>query len=140
MTPLQLARAYSVFANGGYLITPHFVDGGIDWLSSKYRKKVDIKPSTLETIRRGLKKVVDSGTGRDLKWNLPTLPPVAGKTGTAEDSTGGSDHAWFACFVPYESSEIVVVAFAQNTPGGGSVHALPMAQQILKVWHNQSLE
>ncbi len=140
VTPLQLARAYSVFANGGYLITPHFVDGGIDWLSSKYRKKVDIKPSTLETIRRGLKKVVDSGTGRNLKWNLPTLPPAAGKTGTAEDSTGGSDHAWFACFAPYESSEIVVVAFAQNTPGGGSVHALPMAQQILKVWHDQSLE
>ena len=99
-----------------------------------------MKPSTLETIRRGLKKVVDSGTGRTLKWNLPTLPPVAGKTGTAEDSTGGSDHSWFACFAPYESSEIVVVAFAQNTPGGGSVHALPMAQQILKVWHNQSLE
>ncbi len=140
VTPLQLARAYAVFANGGYLITPHFVDSDINWLSSKYKKKVDIKPSTLNTIRRGLKKVVDSGTGRNLKWNLPTLPPVAGKTGTAEDSTGGADHAWFACFAPYEASEIVVVAFAQNTPGGGSVHALPMAQQVLKVWHDQALE
>ncbi len=137
VTPLQLARAYAVFANGGYLITPHLVDGGINWLSSKYKTKVNIKPTTLETIRRGLKKVVDSGTGRNLTLNLPTLPPVAGKTGTAEDSTGGADHAWFACFAPYESSEIVIVAFAQNTPGGGSVHALPMAQEILKVWHNQ---
>ncbi|MFL0779620.1 MAG: penicillin-binding transpeptidase domain-containing protein, partial [Prochlorococcus sp.] len=59
----------------------------------------------------------------------------AGKTGTAEDSTGGPDHAWFACFAPYEAAEIVVVAFAQNTPGGGSVHALPMARQVLQVWN-----
>ncbi|WP_342665992.1 MULTISPECIES: penicillin-binding protein 2 [unclassified Prochlorococcus] len=137
VTPLQLARAYAVFANGGYLITPHFVDGDIDWMSSRYRTKVDIKASTLETIREGLRRVVDSGTGRNLTWNLPTLPPAAGKTGTAEDSTGGQDHAWFACFAPFESSEIVIVAFAQNTPGGGSVHALPMAQKILQKWHEK---
>ncbi|WP_269622104.1 penicillin-binding protein 2 [Prochlorococcus marinus] len=135
VTPLQLARAYAVFANGGYLITPHLVDGDIDWMSSKYRQKVDIDPITLSTIRQGLKKVVESGTGRDLAWDLPTLPPTAGKTGTAEDSSGGTDHAWFACFAPYQAGEIVVVAFAENTPGGGSVHALPMAKEILKAWH-----
>ena len=134
VTPLQLARAYSVFANGGYLITPHFFDGDVNWLSSKYEKKVDIKASTLKTIRSGLRKVVQSGTGMSLNNQFPDLPPAAGKTGTAEDSSGGSDHAWFACFAPYESSEIVIVAFAQNTPGGGSVHALPMARKLLKIW------
>ncbi len=137
VTPLQLARAYAVFANGGYLITPHLVDGGIDWYSSKYRQKVDIKPRTLQTIREGLLKVVEAGTARSLKWNAPDLPPVAGKTGTAEDSSGGKDHAWFVCFAPYESTEIVIVAFAQNTPGGGSTHALPMAQEILQIWHQR---
>ena len=69
----------------------------------------------------------------------PNLPPVAGKTGTAEDSTGGSDHAWFVCFAPYESSEIVSVAFAQNTPGGGSVHAVPMALQVLEAWNQNRM-
>ncbi|MDP6833644.1 MAG: penicillin-binding protein 2, partial [Prochlorococcaceae cyanobacterium ETNP1_MAG_9] len=127
VTPLQLARAYAVFANGGYLVTPHLANLDIDWTSPKYRKKVKLQSSTLETIRRGLRKVVQSGTAASLNLRMPTLPPVAGKTGTAEDSTGGSDHAWFVCFAPYETSEIVVVAFAQNTPGGGSVHALPMA-------------
>ena len=133
ITPLQLARAYAVFANGGFLVTPHLADGAIDWTSSLRRIKVDIKPSTLATIRRGLRKVVQDGTGSGL--NLPNFPQVAGKTGTAEDSTGGSDHAWFACFAPYQSAEIVVVAFAQNTPGGGSVHALPMARQVLQAWN-----
>jgi len=132
ITPLQLARAYAVFANGGYLITPHLVDQGLDWTDPPRRTKVDIKPSTLATIARGLRKVVSNGTGAGM--NVPNLPPVAGKTGTAEDSTGGPDHAWFACFTPYPNGQIVVVAFAQNTPGGGSVHALPMARKVLEVW------
>jgi len=97
---------------------------------------VDIKPSTLATINRGLRKVVQEGTGYAMN-QAAELPPVAGKTGTAEDSTGGPDHAWFACFAPYPNGEIVVVAFAQNTPGGGSVHALPMARQVLQVWAQQ---
>jgi penicillin-binding protein 2 len=140
VTPLQLARAYAVFANGGYLVTPHLANLDIDWTSPKYRKKVKLQSSTLETIRRGLRKVVQSGTAASLNLRMPTLPPVAGKTGTAEDSTGGSDHAWFVCFAPYETSEIVVVAFAQNTPGGGSVHALPMALKVLEVWNQNRMK
>lgn len=136
VTPLQLARAYAVFANGGYLITPHLVDRGLDWLVPPRRTKVEIKPSTLATIRRGLRKVVQEGTGYRMN-EAKELPPVAGKTGTAEDSTGGSDHSWFACYAPYPNGEIVVVAFAQNTPGGGSVHALPMARKVLQVWAQQ---
>jgi penicillin-binding protein 2 len=132
ITPLQLARAYSVFANGGYLVTPHLADQGLDWTSPERRTKVEIKPSTLQTIRAGLRKVVADGTGYGL--NDPALPPSAGKTGTAEDSTGGPDHAWFACFAPYDQPEIVVAAFAENTPGGGSVHALPMAKKVLLAW------
>ena len=98
-----------------------------------------MQSSTLETLRRGLRKVVESGTASTLNIRSPNLPPVAGKTGTAEDSTGGSDHAWFVCFAPYEASEIVVVAFAQNTPGGGSVHALPMALKVLEAWNKNRL-
>ncbi len=135
VTPLQLARAYAVFANGGYLITPHLVDGNKNWRSAKYLKKVDIQETTLETIRRGLRKVVTSGTGMAVNQDIPSLLSVAGKTGTAEDSSGGTDHAWFACFAPFDAGEIVIVAFAQNTPGGGSVHALPMARKMLQVWN-----
>ncbi len=132
ITPLQLARSYAVFANGGWLVTPHLAAGEVAWTSPQYKTKVDIKPSTLQTIREGLRKVVASGTGAGL--NGPGIPPGAGKTGTAEDSTGGPDHAWFGCYAPYPNGKIVVVAFAQNTPGGGSVHALPMAKAVLAVW------
>ena len=134
ITPLQLARAYAVFANGGWLVTPHLASGGVDWMSPEKRRRVDLKPSTLQTIREGLRKVVSSGTGLGL--NGSGIPPAAGKTGTAEDSTGGPDHAWFVAYAPYPDGEIVVVAFAQNTPGGGSVHALPMAKKILDIWQS----
>ena len=133
ITPLQLARAYCVFANGGWLVTPHLADQGLDWTAPSRRTKVPIQPATLAKIRQGLRKVVEDGTGYGL--NGEGIPPAAGKTGTAEDSTGGPDHAWFASYAPYPNGEIVVVAFAQNTPGGGSVHALPMAKKVIEVWN-----
>ena len=41
----------------------------------------------------------------------------------------------WVCLGVRQNSEILVVAFAENTPGGGSVHALPMAKKILEEWH-----
>ena len=72
ITPLQLARAYAVFANGGWLVTPHLAAGDIDWMSPEHRTKVAMKPSTLQTIREGLRKVVEAGTGAGL--NGPGIP------------------------------------------------------------------
>ena len=136
ITPLQLARAYSVFANGGWLVTPHLADQGLDWTAPSRRSRVAIKPATLAKIREGLRKVVSDGTGYGL--NGPGIPSAGGKTGTAEDnSSHGADHAWFATYAPYPEGEIVIVAFAQNTPGGGSVHALPMAKKVMEVWNRK---
>ena len=139
VTPIQLARAYAAIANGGYLVTPHLSKKEGGYLSDKRRIKINIDPENIGLIKRGLRKVVESGTGVSINYGVSNLPPVSGKTGTAEDGEGGSDHAWFVCFTPSEKSELVVVAFAQNTPGGGSVHALPMAREILKVWNENKL-
>ncbi len=137
VTPIQIARAYAVIANGGYLVTPHLVKQDGKFLSKQKRLKIDIDPKNIQLIKSGLRKVVESGTGVSINYGISNLPPVSGKTGTAEDGEGGADHAWFVCFTPSDKSEILVVAFAQNTPGGGSVHALPMAREILRVWNEQ---
>ena len=100
--------------------------------------KVDIDPKYLQVIRNGLSKVVQSGTGVSINYGSNDFPPISGKTGTAEDALGGPDHAWFVCFAPSENSELLIVAFAENTPGGGSVHALPMAKKILEEWHKRN--
>ena len=134
-TPMQIARAYAVIANGGYLVTPYLSKLGKENASYKQPIKVDIDPKHLQVIKNGLSKVVQSGTGVSMNYGSYNFPPISGKTGTAEDALGGPDHAWFVCFAPSDNSELLVVAFAENTPGGGSVHALPMAKKILEEWH-----
>ncbi len=134
-TPMQIARAYAVIANGGYLVTPYLSKLGKENSSYKQPIKVDIDPKHLQVIRNGLSKVVQSGTGVSINYGSYNFPPISGKTGTAEDALGGADHAWFVCYAPSEDSELLVVAFAENTPGGGSVHALPMAKKILEEWY-----
>ena len=133
VTPMQIARAYAAIANGGYLVTPHLSKIKGELLSDK--KLIDIDPKHIQLVKSGLRKVVESGTGVAINYGFTNLPPVSGKTGTAEDWKTGLDHAWFVCFTPSDKSELVIVAFAQNTPGGGSRHALPMAKKILKVWN-----
>ena len=134
VTPLQIARAYAAIANGGYLVTPHVSITKSKNLSKEIPVLIDINPANLKIIRNGLKEVVRAGTGSSINYGSQNLPTISGKTGTAEDANGGSDHAWFVCYSPSEKSELVVVAFAENTPGGGSVHALPMARKMLEVW------
>ena len=136
VTPIQIARAYAAIANGGYLVTPHLSKKEGQLVTNQKRIKIDIDSNNVQLVKNGLRKVVESGTGVSINYGVANLPPVSGKTGTAEDGEGGSDHAWFVCFTPSEKSELLIVAFAQNTPGGGSVHALPMAREILKAWNN----
>ena len=138
VTPIQIAKAYAAIANGGYLVTPYLTKKNEEFLSDKSRIKLDIDSKHIQLIKNGLKRVVESGTGVAINHGVTNLPPVSGKTGTAEDWKTGLDHAWFVCFTPSDKSELLVVAFAQNTPGGGSVHALPMAKEILKVWNKNN--
>lgn len=92
---------------------------------------MEMKPSTIETLRKGLRAVVDGGTGQVL--NVPHLPPVAGKSGTAE-APPGKPHAWFGAFAPFDKPEIVVVAFAEHSGGGGGSVAAPMVKQVLEAY------
>ena len=139
VSPIQVARAYAAIANGGWLVQPHFsslnsqTGEPVDWQAQ--RQPVAFQPETWTTLRRGLRKVVADGTGYGM--NSETLPEVSGKTGTAEDnSSHGEDHSWFASYAPSDNPEIVVVAFAANTPGGGSVHGLPMAKAVMEAYFN----
>ncbi|MGB7444737.1 MAG: penicillin-binding protein 2 [Coleofasciculaceae cyanobacterium] len=125
-TPLQVAVMFAVPANGGYRVTPHLLkdEEGRDW-----RVSLNLKPTTTKTLRKGLRRVVTGGTGAAL--NVPHLPPPAGKSGTAE-APPGKPHAWFGGFAPYDNPEIVVVAFAEHSGGGGGSVAGPMVRQVLE--------
>lgn len=127
-TPLQLANLFTVFANRGYYYTPHIVkeiDGEIPPQVKKIESGID--PQHFEVIAKGLKLVVDEGTGRRSK-----IPQVSfgGKTGTAQNPHG-DDHSIFAGFAPVEKPEIVVAVVVENA-GGGSRFAAPVASLMIE--------
>jgi penicillin-binding protein 1A len=95
---LELTKAYSVFANRGYLIEPVFItkiedrDGNVLEEMAPERIKV-IEESTAYIMTHLLEGVVKYGTG----WRVKALNrPVAGKTGT----TNNLFDAWFMGYTP----------------------------------------
>ena len=129
-TPLQVAVMFSAIANNGYKVHPHLLQTDSQ---TKQAQKVslNIKPTTLKTIQQGLRAVVDGGTGGRL--NSPNTPPGAGKSGTAE-APPGKPHAWFGAYAPFDKPEIVVVAFAEHSGGGGGSVAAPLAKQVMEAY------
>lgn len=127
-TPLQIAVMFAVPANGGYKVIPHLLN---QQKFLKNRRSLNLKPTTLATLRQGLRGVLTNGTGSSL--NVGYLPPFAGKSGTAE-APPGKTHTWFGAFAPFNKPEIVVVAFAEHSGGGGGKIAGPMVRQVLEAY------
>ena len=82
-TLLQLARAFSLFANGGYLPTPYLVNSPSTPIAPKFL----YSPETITQMRTILEKTCTQGTAHAATIQGVT---VLGKTGTARllDETG----------------------------------------------------
>lgn len=130
-SPLQVAVMFAVAANGGYRVKPHLLMGSQD--AQNWRESLNLSPETVSVLQDGLRQVVTQGTGQAL--NVPNLPAVSGKSGTAEDPPRLS-HAWFGAYAPTDKPEVVVVAFAENSGGGGGKVAAPMVRQVLESYFN----
>ncbi|WP_432823718.1 penicillin-binding protein 1A, partial [Trichloromonas sp.] len=142
MTPLELATAYSVFANGGVRISPAYITRVAD-RSGRVLESVDpgdfpggladdqrlikltpervISPETAYLVTNLMESVIRDGTGKGAR---ELGRPAAGKTGTTNDLKD----AWFAGYVP----QLVAIAWSgydQERPLGkretGARAALP---------------
>jgi penicillin-binding protein 2 len=133
VTPLQSAIMFSVPANGGYRVKPHLLKDNEE--AKSWRSSVNMKPSTLKVLREGLRKVVTEGTGKRL--DVPSIPPSAGKSGTAEAGVGRPNHTWFGAYAPADRPEIVVVAFAENSGEHGGSLCGPMVLQVLEEYFHK---
>jgi penicillin-binding protein 1A len=104
-TPLQLASAYSVFANGGYKVNPYLIskitdaNGNVisqanppDTADNELSRVIDERNAFVTDSM--LRDVVRRGTAT--KAQALERPDIAGKTGTTNDSID----AWFAGYHP----------------------------------------
>jgi len=136
VTPLQIAVMLSEIANGGHRYRPYLVSkitGSNGELIQNFGPeevgKVPISESTLNLIRESLRDVaLEGGTGATAFRDFPV--PIAGKTGTAENSHG-SDHGWFIAYGPYEDPRIVVAVIVEQG-GFGAGSAAPIARKIME--------
>ncbi len=130
---LELTKAYSVFANSGYLIEPVFItkildrDGHVLEEAAPAMEKV-MEKTTAYLMTSLLESVVKSGTG----WRVRALNrPVAGKTGT----TNNLFDAWFMGYTPRYVTG-VWVGFDEERPLGkgetGSRAASPIWLGFMK--------
>jgi penicillin-binding protein 1A len=156
VTPLQMARAYAVFANGGYLVDPYFIRRiqdaqGQVIFSAQPRVVCPDCPQNIEGIEDGsdtrlnlaeavispqnawlmnsmLQDVIQRGTGR--RAAALGRSDLAGKTGTTNDQKD----AWFCGYNP-SLVTTTWVGFDKLDPLGraetGGQAALPMWMQYM---------
>ena len=146
VTPLQMATAYSVIANGGSWVKPHVVrelrspDGAI-MFQAKTESRPALKAETVEKLRGMMEGVTLHGTARKAQVEGYT---AAGKTGTAQ-KIDPKTHTYsatkyigsFVGFAPVSNPSIVIIVVIDEPQGayhGGDVAApvfREIAQQIL---------
>tara|TARA_B100001769_G_scaffold237780_1_gene203274 strand:+ start:2163 stop:3812 length:1650 start_codon:yes stop_codon:yes gene_type:complete len=133
LSALQIAQAYSVFANEGNFIELNlFKDHSFD---EPYYQKI-IEPSTNSKIKKMLIETVNSKTGTASKARLEGKI-VAGKTGTARETLEEitTYTGTFAGFVPSDDPEYLAVIVLHGLSGenysGGRVSA-PIFSNIMK--------
>jgi len=142
VTPIQLALAYSVIANGGTLYYPRLLEAcrdGDRWVREEsIVRSHPLSPGTAETVRRTLRAVVEEGTGASAAVEGVAL---GGKTGTAERLSSNSDYlSAFVGLVPADNPSFVLVVIIDGPDyeyRWGSASAAPvfsdMTSRILAV-------
>jgi penicillin-binding protein 2 len=105
-----------------------------------------VSSSSLDIVTEGMRAsvIIEGGTGLAAQTNIPDVE-VAGKTGTAEYCDNIARplglcvpgnwpaHAWFTAYAPYDSPEILIIAFVYNG-GEGSAVALPVVVETMQAY------
>lgn len=134
-TPLQMAGAYTMFANQGTTVEPIAInrvttgDGKTITAPAGTRKEV-LRPDVAYVMTDMMKDVINRGTAAGLSaWGFKNVPgkiAIAGKTGTSRDG-------WFVGFTP-ELVVAVYVGFDDGSDLGmkGSDSAMPIWADFMK--------
>lgn len=145
-TPLQVARAMAGLANGKFVPKLRLVKQIQDYDNNitkvfppAKRNDLDIDPSYLKVIARGMRQVVDGGNGTGREAAVEGMA-IAGKTGTAQ--WGGSGDlwmAWFAGFLPVNNPRYAFAAIYEGDRGekvSGGKTVAPIVHDVFTAIRN----
>jgi penicillin-binding protein 1B len=132
LTPMEVATAYTAFANNGVIKPPRSIARVVSGEDSLMPKAIEgpriARESTTFLVTHMMRSVLNEGTGASARGNGFSLD-AAGKSGTTNDLRD----AWFVGFTP-ELLAVVWVGFDDNTPLGlsGTQAALPIWTDFMK--------
>lgn len=134
-TPMQLSVMLSIVANGGTKYQPYLVDSILNADGTLFEKPkrtegkhIEVSQQTIDYMRQGMSATTKEGGTASYFSTLPK--PIAGKTGTAENSHG-RDHGLFVAYGPVEDPELVVVCIVEQG-GFGSTAAGPIVYKAFE--------
>ncbi len=143
VTPMQMLRAYAVFANGGWLVQPVLLKTPIKGFSPEPPRKV-LSKKVCDSVVESLRSVTE-GNGTGLNAKLEGYQ-IAGKTGTAQvvDSvTGKYSHShYIASFIGFATGvdQKFVIFTSIDEPKGvyyASETAAPLFKEVLNAVVNR---
>jgi penicillin-binding protein 1A len=128
--PLELAAAYTAFANGGLRAQPVLVRRVSDptgrvLFDARARLYRTITPETAFLVTDLLRDAAERGTGTEARQRLPARVPMAGKTGTTDAATD----VWYVGFTR-EVVTAVWVGFDTPRPIGAGAYGGTLAAPI----------
>ena len=139
-TPMQLSVMLSIVANGGIKYQPYLVDSILNADGSFFErpkraeaKHIEVSQQTIDYMRQGMSATTKEGGTASYFSQLPR--PIAGKTGTAENSHG-RDHGLFVAYGPVEDPELVVVCIVEQG-GFGSTAAGPIVYKAFEEYFKE---
>ena len=143
VTPLQMAQAMAIIANGGRFYQTRLVRQvqSIDHeivtaYELREKRSLDVSAPTMEEVRAGMIEVVNGANGTGHEAQLDGVE-VAGKTGTAQWGPKNKERtaAWFAGFLPAEEAKYAFAAVYEGDVGSkvhGGTTAAPMIADIFQ--------
>jgi penicillin-binding protein 2 len=143
VTPLQMAQAMGIVANGGTLYQTRLVQQVqtfdnqlVTAYQVRAKRTLNLSSETLDELHTGMIDVVNGGGGTAHQASLDNAE-VAGKTGTAQWGPKNKERtaAWFAGFLPADQPRYAFAAVYEGDVGskvhGGSA-AAPMIADVFK--------
>ncbi len=128
--PLELAGAYTAFANRGMRMEPFLIRGVADargavLFDRNARGARVLSPEVAFVTTDMLRDAAERGTGREARTRLQRAVPMAGKTGTTNDATD----VWYVGYTP-EIVTAVWVGFDAPRPIGPGAYGGTVAAPI----------
>ncbi len=118
VTPLQLARAMTGIANGGFISEPVILKGE----TGMRTKLPDISQNDYDVVRGGMRLAVTNGTA--IALNVTGIK-VAAKTGTAQVGLNNElVHSWVEGFFPYDNPRYTFALVLERGPTTYQVSAM----------------